>query len=523
MCFVYSSTPIVQQCATLEVRVPWTNSDVVGFHHPALTRSDSRVGCSCKRGITVGAGQVGTYYHDATSKCSPLLLHSFRAFLYFSSSFNSTSCLSMISLLRSVRSGHQSLEAKHLEPPSATGCAVAHDHFPTELIQEFLQWLIIPNLWRMSPFVYETPARHQCIATEDFLLGQWSLAKATLVCRLWNAIGTELLYSRPCLISSHQIRLLRRTIERAPDLARCIRGYLFADDEENRDYVYTINRKPRNIEGRKVDITTVLHPYEGSSLDMVTIGASRYSEPFLSSHFFFQALSVTTNLRKLVINGYFSDELFSFTAMPLLEEMCFCYSPITAKTRFPQLPRLRTLRLAHVVCWVDICEIIGRNRLPALRSLECYRCEFLIPALESLDLVPKLEELYLVGEAELAIFYQLFITSGLDQLQHIAIGLIDTLHHPLDLSDWRLSERLQKLTIFGVVSGNASLSTLHRCLQRNIKPIRSRFFRQLVYYSSVQQFDDEWVQELSSFGSSKDISVELKKTNINAWITERLA
>ncbi|KAL4246526.1 hypothetical protein ABKN59_009953 [Abortiporus biennis] len=437
-------------------------------------------------------------------------------------------------------------------PPKVSPCYI--NRLPPELLYEILQWLISPPQVDLLSFKYDTPIKYHFIDTSNLVLGQIDVAQTTLVCRFWNEISMEILYAHPCLISAHQIRLLRRTFEKLPTLSHLMRGLYVADFEENKGYVYVpYRRREKSFESRKLDIVSLVlqdqqHGGNGSFIESLTIGSSPVQEPILTSY---QVLSTAltshphTRIRHLTINGPFPDDSFQKLQLPNLETICLCSgAQISARTRFPFLPKLHSIRLAKVVCWVDPCETFamtqntvtdGSQTLPNLRSLECYRCEYLLSAMESLHLLPNLDTLFLIGESELMIFYRLVRMDGaLGHIKNLAFGLVDTLYYPLDLSEWKFGKSLESLRIFGKVIGNASVSTLLHCLQNNLLSpggdddegidikVGNRL-KKLMYYSGVYQFGDERLDELKSFGRQYGVKVDFYQHDVNYWVNGRLS
>lgn len=270
-------------------------------------------------------------------------------------------------------------------------------------------------------------------------------------CKAWNIAGTEILYSKPCLLSHHQVRLFLRTMKENPTLGLLVRNTYFLQPPDKRHIFLQLRRG--NHESVDSELATVL--YGCSSLNTLSL-TLRGESPlvFTAWHRFFnEGHSVGGRLRRLWISGdrsaqpTFADVIPFFASLPVLEDLVLEEVAIQSGNAFPHLPKLWRFMLLNPN---RICDSSGSFTLPIDTEHFPSLKEFGVvgPNVQLLmdePTVRRLRELSLLGEAEMRWFVKEVQRGHLENLQSL-IFHIDT-YRPGDFWFPRLPRCLQSMTL----------------------------------------------------------------------------
>lgn len=376
---------------------------------------------------------------------------------------------------------------------------------PPETFVDIIRYLVFPNLPQALLFLHSASGIDVSTDVWSLVEIQTALRRVTLVCRAWNVIGTELLYTYPCFVSSRQVRNFSRSIKNSPSLARFIK-HIFVVEADN----LSIRKDRKRIEAGEA-ARAILQACKDTSLETLTTDVSNANGSGSIASFFIQCLSVATRLRRLVINGTSHPVTFAHLALPNLEVLCLRTSYISSDTTFPILPQLHTLQIAKSDIWVELGEVILEQKLPKLRSLELYQCEYAEKTFHPLRL-PYLERMHFIGEGELALYKHLLISGALDKLKHVTLGFIDTFSSPPDLSETPLPLMLQSLTLLGFLARNAGLISITRYLEKNMEVLPANHFRRLEFSCTKIDCDGKTIHGLQTLCTSLGIEFQMNKT-----------
>ncbi|KAJ3491508.1 hypothetical protein NLI96_g645 [Meripilus lineatus] len=400
---------------------------------------------------------------------------------------------------------------------SALSQAITHvGRLPPETFIDIIHYLVFPTLPQALLFLHSTPGIDAATDTWGLVEIQTALYRVTLVCRAWNIIGTELLYTYPTFVSPRQVRNFGRTLQQAPSLARFIK-HIFVVEASNlplrRDRKRTI---VPNI------VRDILQACKDTTLDTLTTDVVNYTGSDSIASYFLDFISVSSRLRRLVINGIPNQLSFSQLRLPNLEILCLRTTFISGNTVFPILPKLHTLQIAKGDIWVELGEVILDDRLPALRSLELYLCEYVTKTFHPLSL-PHLETMNFVGKGELELYKHLLISGALDSIKNITIGFVESLLSPIDLSETQLPLKIESLSLIGFYAQNAGIVSIAHYLERNQAVLPAKHFRRLDFSCSKIDCESKHINQLQTLCSSLEIEFHLNKIEPNKWISQRLA
>ncbi len=402
----------------------------------------------------------------------------------------------------------------HRRESSRSSRAASHvGRLPPETFIDIIHYLVFPTLPDALLFLHSAPGVDAGTDVWGLVEIQTTLYRVTLVCRAWNNIGTELLYTYPCFVSPRQVRRFSRTIRSTPTLARFIK-HIYAVEASN----LGIRRdRKRTVIGDSAK--AILNACKHSSLETLTADVVDHSGVGSIASCFLEHISPASRLRRLVINGIPDPDTFARLSLPSLQVLCLRTTFLSKTTVFPVLPKLDTLQIAKGDVWVELGELIMDEKVPKLCSLELYHCEYVVKTFHPLVL-PHLERMHFVGPGELALYKHLLISGALDKLKHITLGFFDTFNYPEDLSETQLPLKLESLTLIGVLARNVGILSITRYLEKNQEVLPAKYFRRLEFSCTKIDCDGNTVHELQTLCDSLGIEFHLNKMRM--WPTFNL-
>lgn len=405
----------------------------------------------------------------------------------------------------------------HRRESSRSLRAASHvGRLPPETFIDIIHYLVFPTLPDALLFLHSAPGVDAGTDVWGLVEIQTTLHRVCLVCRAWNNIGTELLYTYPCFVSPKQVRRFSRTLRSTPVLARFIK-HIYVVEASNLKIGLNIRPKDKKRNVIEDNAKAILNACKHSSLETLTTDVVDHIGAGSIASFFLEHISYSSRLRRLVINGIPDPDTFARLSLPSLQVLCLRTTFLSKTTVFPVLPNLDTLQIAKGDVWVELGELVTNEKMPRLSSLELYHCEYVVKTFHPLVL-PRLERMHFVGPGELALYKHLLISGALDKLKYITLGFFDTFNHPEDLSETQLPLMLESLTLIGVLARNAGIRSITRYLEKNQEVLPAKYFRCLEFICTKIDCDGNTVHELQTLCDSLGIEFRLSKMRMWFWL-----
>ena len=240
---------------------------------------------------------------------------------------------------------------------------------------------------------------------------QRDLYHGTLVCWDWYPSGVELLYMCPYILSSEQLRLLRRTLANKPDLLSWVKSAVMADIQYP-DSSLQGSQDPQ-VSLVPKDFTFLLSSC--TSLTELALFPTPNSTSSIVRHpTILPCSSIPT--RYLTRINFFGPGLYNLTphhTFDSLEVLSISTNLVKHPFTFPGAPKLHTLQLvkAFMGRTEGTVETEGFGDCKTLRTLELYM-NTPSRVMEFLPLRrPQLERLHLIGHTE-SIHFESWSTTG---------------------------------------------------------------------------------------------------------------
>lgn len=209
-------------------------------------------------------------------------------------------------ILNATSLTHRRASSRSLRATSHVG------RLPPETFIDIIHYLVFPTLPDALLFLHSTPGVDAGTDVWSLVEIQTTLYRVTLVCRAWNNIGTELLYTYPCFVSPKQVRRFSRTIRATPSLARFIK-HIYVVEASN---LGIRKVKKRNVIGDSAK--AILNACKHSSLETLTTDVVDHIGVGSIASFFLEHISPASRLRRLVINGIPDPDTFARLSLPIL-------------------------------------------------------------------------------------------------------------------------------------------------------------------------------------------------------------
>lgn len=396
------------------------------------------------------------------------------------------------------------LTLRHKSEPNAQ----SSPKLPPEII-----WVILESLSEyFSPYDVEfhicrsSKFKHSAQLVERARAYFNDLYNRALVCRSWYPITKRFLYTQPILISSRQLRLFRRSLERNPLLTTLVRDVKITDN--TRFYLWglrlvgTRSRHARHAERMRENARYILRACKG--LEAIALHISPF--PFTNSlGNILQkdlALGEEHHIRRLTISGtgHFRSDIDSpfFDNLERLTLQTSEYRPrgmysLGGSKTLPELQSLQLIRAYSFSSRSDVMKSLKGS--PKLRHLDFIDTFFFLHSDDHIQCPPTLERLTLIGSAELEMLnlWGQCEFQTLTSLKHLTIGVLghddDTL-----AGSWTVPPNLETLSVLicecAWRTEDIEKKYLVRFVKKNAKTKKMNTFRMLEVFVVGNRGDD---------------------------------
>ncbi|KAJ3487242.1 hypothetical protein NLI96_g3673 [Meripilus lineatus] len=318
------------------------------------------------------------------------------------------------------------------------------------------------------------------------------LCNAALVARSWRRICTHLLYAYPVIVTPRQLELFRTQITKYPELARLVKAPCILITRGSEEFL------PKEKQSSAYAYYTFMaarerQAFEETSLALracpafTTLSLQLPNEEIKQYYgwdFMGGGASTEGLLRLNIVRSnprMTSNVSSSFSSLRVLS---LAASSIGHLFRYPCLPNLHTLHILNSsVLTMDRCDpnvnYSPQPKFPSLRIVYLHQNLIFDEDIVQLIVPQELRELDLIGDHEvdafglLATYSHDLKRSGLTSVEHLAIGDLQDMQHPL--GEWEVSNVLKSLTIFVNLSSRSdSLDVLAKFLEFNTDRIQGR-------------------------------------------------
>ncbi|KAJ3492001.1 hypothetical protein NLI96_g301 [Meripilus lineatus] len=181
-----------------------------------------------------------------------------------------------------------------------------------------------------------------------------NLLHTTRVCRSWNAVATEILYSKIFLLSPTQLLLFCRSLKRNPTLCSFVKQLYVLQPQHKSTRL--LQRVPWAITPGVGDIEFPTLLAACTSLETLTFTYCPKRPSVYSSWTsgFMERSGIGAHLKELAIHGTTGEEhkplemLNPAISLPLLEVLVLKAVTLNHNHQFPVFPKLRTLRIVLI-------------------------------------------------------------------------------------------------------------------------------------------------------------------------------
>ncbi|KAK7682587.1 hypothetical protein QCA50_014387 [Cerrena zonata] len=378
------------------------------------------------------------------------------------------------------------------------------------------------------------------------------LYNRTLVCHSWYPMTNQFLYSYPILISSRQLRLFRRSLERNPILTLLVRDIRFTDNSRfyqwGMRWVGSRARHEKHAERMRENARYILRACR--SLDAITMHVSPF--PFLNSIANILqkslALSKEHHIRRLTVSGtghYRIDIDASF--FDNLERLTLQSSEFRPRGGYDvgaqkSLPELQSLQLVRAYSFFSRSDVMKSLKgSPKLCHLDFIDTFFFLLSDDHIHCPTTLERLTLIGSAELDMLnvWSQCEFQTLTSLRQLTIGVLghddDTL-----AGSWTIPPNLETLSVLicecAWKTEDIEKKYLVRFVKKNARMKKMDTFRLLEVFVVGNRGDDggdvkDRCQENDSHSASlretcAKYSIPLKINYINViddWVRDHIS
>ncbi|KAJ3491502.1 hypothetical protein NLI96_g643 [Meripilus lineatus] len=352
-----------------------------------------------------------------------------------------------------------------------------------------------------------------------------------MVGKSWNSAVTTFLYMRPVIKTQKQLRCLCRSLQASPRLPSLVLALIIVAPSEQ--------VPPRNIFRLKVRswlstfrethpqeaVRTILKLCSSHQLEsmMLSTSASLPNTSTAPIVIFSQILGEGWPLRKLVIdsNAFIDHTLFGRMDLPQLEILHLRSLVLNRFTTFPHLPRVSVVQVVKCYISYQAPLFFDEQRLPNLRSLGFYQCEFkYCKYLTYLITLENLERLCIVEYNSESPILWAGSSGQLAKVPHLTIGTKYPFS-PVFAHSFRFPRSLRTLTVLGVSPGEEwPIDDFIRCLTSQFEQGRFQLLEMLYVVGEIGC--DANLEPLRSFCEQRGVQTELQGQDVEGWINQHL-
>ncbi|KAI0785132.1 hypothetical protein C8Q75DRAFT_328913 [Abortiporus biennis] len=204
-----------------------------------------------------------------------------------------------------------------------------------------------------------------------------SLCNATLVCKTWCSVATEILYSRVALLNVAQIRLFRRTLSLDPFLAKSVKKLHIGDNKAHGTKVGGFNMFGlESVVGHRIkeDIIFIIDSC-GQSLHTLSLDITKsLGNSPLDTSVFKHGDMALRSLRTLTLHSLNAPPFIARLCMPKVEVLGLQGIDLPDSNYLPYLPSLHTLRTAMGSLNPNV---LSQRKFPTLRTLKTFNTDII--------------------------------------------------------------------------------------------------------------------------------------------------
>lgn len=342
----------------------------------------------------------------------------------------------LLSFHRRVKTSLQSKSKLHFPHQSSNGDAQIvspAQRLPQELLLVIIDHLATP--FYLAAFaVGGLLARYYRVKFTSSILHdvRRDLLATVRLCHSWNIAGTQVLYSRPFLMSPKQVQLFSSTLMDNPTLATLVKK-IFVLQPERGKFTRLVSQLTARAGPDPSHSLLASSMSTCTSLETLTFTLCPKRLPVFSSwdRNFLRESRVGENLRELAIYGTTNlggpplEFLPSDISLPSLEILVLKAISLESNHKFPVLPKLHFLRItmlhrSHLNPERFILDL-NVSTFPSLRTLVLHHTGAWVDADD--EVLRGLRELKLCGTSERACYQRWIRGSQLDTLTNLEFHL----------------------------------------------------------------------------------------------------